>query len=477
MLRELDSRGRKNPQAFSYDGVLSQGNSLLTIVEDAAQHADLLRKLLNVPDEGHVKLDKGIGMDIDTQLLIISNPDLDAELDKYADRNGRDPLKALKRRLNKHEFRYLTNYSLETELIRRELTNETTVWDGEDRETVTDRIRAGLVIGVRDSSGELTDRELAPHAVEAAAMYSVVSRLDAEDLSAGLSLVDKALLYDQGYLQQGDERIDADEFDFVGSGDGTHGIPVTFTRDVIADLLHEDTGRRHESLPVERVITPDDVLDSMAGELTEAPVFSRAEATEYESRLAMVKDHIFEQQETDVLDALLAEKGVEAETVEEYVEHVYAWANDDQLEGEHGPVDPDALLMRLFETEHLGRFRDDDYSGNEPSDDVEEFRRERVISALNRYAWENRDEDFSITDVDFSDIPVIRAVLDSHDWEDVQRLFPDLDPNQWDDPPANTETEQIKQRTIERMADAGYTRASAELASRDVMREVSYQWD
>jgi len=66
--RELDSRGRKNPQAFSYDGVLSQGNGLLTIVEDAAQHADLLQKLLNVPDEGHVKLDKGIGMDIDTQL-------------------------------------------------------------------------------------------------------------------------------------------------------------------------------------------------------------------------------------------------------------------------------------------------------------------------------------------------------------------------------------------------------------------------
>ncbi len=113
MLRELDSRGRKNPQAFSYDGVLSQGNGLLTVVEDAAQHADLLQKLLNVPDESHVKLDKGIGMDIDTQLLIISNPDLDAELDKYSDRNGRDPLKALKRRLDKHEFTYLTNLSLE----------------------------------------------------------------------------------------------------------------------------------------------------------------------------------------------------------------------------------------------------------------------------------------------------------------------------------------------------------------------------
>jgi non-specific serine/threonine protein kinase len=477
MLRELDSRGRKNPQAFSYDGVLSQGNGLLTIVEDATQHSDLLQKLLNVPDEGHVKLDKGIGMDIDTQLLIISNPDLDAELDKYADRNGRDPLKALKRRLNKHEFRYLTNHSLEAELIRRELTNETSVWDAESYEELESRIREKLVVAVRDGAGDLTDRELAPHAVEAAAMYSVVSRLDAEDLPAGLDLVDKALLYDRGYLQQGDERVDADEFEFEGEGDGTHGVPVTYTRDVIADLLHDDTGRRHESLPVERVITPMDVLDAMAGDLTEAPVFSRAEATEYESRLAMVKDYIYERQEEDVLDALLAEKGVEAETVEEYVEHVYAWAGNDQLESEHGPIDPDPLLMRLFETEHLGRFRDADYDGNEPNEAVEEFRREKVISALNRYAWENRDEDFSIADVDFSEMPVIRAVLDTHDWDDVRRLFPDLDPSQWDDPPANTDTEEIKARTIEHMTENGYTRASAELASRDVMREVSYQWD
>jgi non-specific serine/threonine protein kinase len=215
----------------------------------------------------------------------------------------------------------------------------------------------------------------------------------------------------------------------------------------------------------------------MASGLADAPVFSRAETTEYESRLATVKDHVYTRQETDVLDALLADKGVEAETVEEYIEHVYAWASDDKLETEHGPVDPDPLLMRLFETEHLGRFREGDYEGNEPSEDVVDFRREKVISALNRYAWENRDEDFSITDVDFSDIPVIRAVLDTHDWEDVRRLFPDLDPNQWADPPANTDTEEIKARTIEHMTDNGYTAASAELVSRDVMREVSYQWD
>jgi len=476
MLRELDSRGRKNPQAFSYDGVLSQGNGLLTIVEDASQHADLLRKLLNVPDEGRVKLDKGIGMDIDTQLLIISNPDLDVELDQYADRNGRDPLKALKRRLDKHEFGYLTNLSLEAELIRRELTSETAVWEAEGYADLEARVREGLPLSMRDGQGGVVERELAPHTVEAAALYSVVTRLDGEDTPGSRGLVDKALLFDQGYLQEGDERIDADEFEFDGD-DGSHGVPVTYTRDVIADLLQSNADRQHPDLPVERVVMPDDVLDAMAEGLSTAPVFSRAEAAEYENRLAVVKSHVYDRQEADVLDALLAEKGVDEDTVAEYVEHVFAWANDDQVDTDRGPVDPDPLLMKVFETEHLGRFGEDAYDGATPAARVEEFRREKVITAINRYAWENRDEDFAIENVDVSEIPVIRAVLDAHDWGDVKRLFEEFDPTQWTDPPSGTQTERCKERTIDHLQTQGYSPASAELTSRKVMREVSYRWD
>ncbi|WP_251331111.1 PrkA family serine protein kinase [Haloplanus pelagicus] len=476
MLRELDSRGRKNPQAFSYDGVLSQGNGLLTIVEDASQHADLLRKLLNVPDEGRVKLDKGIGMDIDTQLLIISNPDLDVELDKYADRNGRDPLKALKRRLDKHEFGYLTNLSLEAELIRRELTNETAVWEAEGYADLDSRVREGLSLSMRDGAGGVVERELAPHAVEAAALYSVVTRLDGEDVPGNRSLVEKALLFDQGYLQEGDERIDADEFEFDGD-DGSHGIPVTYTRDVIADLLQTDADRHHADLPVERVVMPDDIVDAMADGLSGAPVFSRAEAAEYENRLAVVKSYVFDRQEADVLDALLAETGVDEGTVAEYVEHVFAWANGEQVATDRGAADPDPLLMKVFETEHLGRFGPGAYDGGEPADRVETFRREKVITAINRYAWENRDEDFAIENVDVTDIPVIRAVLDAHDWSDVKRLFDGFDPGQWTDPPSDTETERLKEQTLDHLESHGYSAASAELTGRKVMREVSYRWD
>ncbi|MEF8882583.1 MAG: kinase anchor protein [Halapricum sp.] len=479
MLRELDSRGRKNPQAFSYDGVLSQGNGLLTIVEDAAQHADLLQKLLNVPDEGAVKLDKGIGMDVDTQLVIISNPDLEATLNQHADREGQDPLKALKRRLNKHRFGYLTNLSLETQLLRRELTNDTTVWQAESWTELDERIRSPVGVDVRRERG-VRERELAPHTLEAAALYDVVSRLDGSDLPSELDLVEKALLFDRGYLQDGDERREIDAFEFADAAtDGEHGIPVTYTRDVIADLLQTETERYHTKLPVEDVIMPRDVLDAMASGLRTAPVFTTNEAAEFEERVVPVKNHLFDRQEEDVLAAIMREKRVEESTVEEYIEHVYAWATDERIENERGErVEPDPLKMKVFEIEHLGRFEEGDYHGNEPTRDVEQFRTDRIITALNRYAWHNRDEEFRVEDVNPKEIPVIRTVLGSHDWADVRRTHEDFNPRQWDNPPTDTETARVKARTIENMTDLfEYSEAAAELTSRHIMGQVSYRWD
>jgi predicted Ser/Thr protein kinase len=480
MLQELDSRGRKNPQAFSYDGVLSQGNGCLTVVEDAAQHADLLQKLLNVPDEGSVKLDKGIGMDVDTQLLIISNPDLEAQLNQHADRNGMDPLKALKRRLDKHEFGYLTNISLESELIRRELTNETSVWTADDYDRLEEKIRAPIAIRVKEDDGAVVERELAPHAVEAAAVYSVATRLDDEDVPAPLDIVEKALLFDRGYLQDGDDRLEKDDFVFGGDAtDGQHGIPVTYTRDTIADLLQRASDRHHPDLDVENVIMPRDVLHAMVEGLTDAPVFSPGERNAFENRLAPVKSHVFEQQESDVVEAVLHDRHVDEETVAEYVEHVYAWGTDETIENDRGErVDPDPLKMKVFETEHLGRFDEDDYEGTSPTDTVESFRREKVITSLNRHAWEQRGEDFAVEDVDLAEIPVIENVLETHDWDDVHRIYEDLDPNQWDDPPEGTETAAIKEKTIDYLVDErGYTPASAELTTRHVMGQVAYKWD
>jgi non-specific serine/threonine protein kinase len=461
VLRDLRSRGRKDPRAFSFDGVLSQGNGGITVVEDAAQHADLLRKLLNVPDERAVKLDKGIGMDLDTQLLIISNPDLEAQLDQHADKQGRDPLKALKRRLRRHTFGYLTTLSLEATLLRREL--------GLDDAP----LRAAHTVTVRKSAGAV-ERELAPHTVAAAALYDVVTRLDGADLPEDLSLVEKALLFEQGYLGDGDERRSFEEFDLGDGADGENGIPVTYTRDALADAIHGGAERNHPDLAVESVLTPADALNAMADGLAEAPVFSSAERDAFEDRVAEVKAAVLDWQEADVLDAMLAGEGADEASVAAYVEHVYAWVGDGEVETERGTAEPDPLRMQVFETEHLG-FDEGDYDGTEPGEAVADAR-EHTVSALTRHAWANRTEDFRAADVAAREVPELRAALEANDWDAVERAYPDFDPAAWGDPPANTTTAALKAKTIDNMTENGYSPASAELASARVLREVQGRW-
>ncbi|ELZ41505.1 serine protein kinase, PrkA [Halorubrum californiense DSM 19288] len=500
MLRELDSRGRKNPQAFSYDGVLSQGNGVATVVEDASQHADLLRRLLNVPDERRVKLDKGIGMDLDTQLIVISNPDLDAELDRHAERGDADPLKALKRRLSKHEFRYLTNRRLEARLLRREIAGATAaggvtiegdadqngaasggpgvgaVAAGADADDAgTDPGAAPLSVDVRESDGSVAEREIAPHAIGAAALYAVVTRLDADGLPGDLDLIETAELYETGQVGRGDDAVTVADVD-LAAGDGRNGIPVTYARDAVADLLATTADRQHPDLPVERVVTPTDVLDAMADGLVDAPLFSRAEVTEFEGRRGAVATRIRERQREDVIDAMLAKETVSTETVAEYVEHVYAWDDEDPTTRGREDEAPDPLVMKVFETETLGRFDESDYRGTEPGRDIEQFRRKRVIRGLTQYAWRNRDDAFGVDEVDLAEVPELKAVIHANDLTDVKRRFPDLDPAAWPDPPADTETERVKKATVDRLCERGYSRASAELTSRAVMEQVRDEW-
>jgi len=288
------------------------------------------------------------------------------------------------------------------------------------------------------------------------------------------------VLFDAGFISDGEERREKEDFDFgPDPQDGEHGIPVTYTRDVVADLLHEPSDRHHPDLSVEHVIMPRDVLNAMADGFVDAPVFSDAERTEFENRVVQVKNRIFSRQEEDVLAAIMREKRVEEETVEEYIEHVYAWTEGERIENERGEYeDPDPLKMKVFEIEHLGRFDDSHYEGTDADPAVREFRTEKIITALNRHAWRNRDEQFHASDVNVKEIPVIRTVLGSHDWDDVRRTFEDFDPRQWDDPPSGTETTEVKARTVENLQEMfDYSEASAELTSRHVMSQVSYRWD
>jgi non-specific serine/threonine protein kinase len=459
LLKQLDSRGRKNPQAFSYDGLLAQGNGGLSIVEDASQHFDLLRKLLNIPEERLVKLDKGLPMSIDTVLIIISNPDLEMQLDQYSEKTlSSDPLRALRRRLDKYYFRYLTSLSLEAELLRREVGNLRRV----PTENLHDRISEPLKIG---------NAELSPHAIEAAALYSIVSRvrpdnwtcINEEYKDMEFSFVEKALLYEHGHIETEDGRLTMNDFEFESDEkllDGRIGIPVTFTRDVLTNMCQQSD-----------VILPQDILSSMDDELESEPIFSQKERELFHSRVDEVGDYLLEQQESDILAAIMMEQSASEDAINDYISNVYSWGFDDSQE------EPDDLRMKVFETTHLG-WDDDDYNDLHPKREVRDWRHETIINRLNRYLWENRKEGFTIETINIAQTPVVANLFDGYEWGDVKRAYPNFDPHEWRDASSGTETMSVKESSIENLCEVfGYSTKSAARTAAYVIDEVKETWE
>lgn len=479
MLQELDSQGAKDPRAHSYDGVISQGNRGLTIIEDAIKHQETVSDLLNIPEEGSVKLDTSIEMDVDTVLMMISNPDMeDMVLDKNQEAEESDPMRALRRRMEQHEFNYLTNYETEDKLIRRSLTNDTEILEDDGD------VRDPLMLEVRDQQSEVHEKEFAPHAVESAALYNVISRIDPEielielDTDLDLDIIDKAKLYRQGKLDIEGEEIKKEDVELEDDRDGENGIPVTYTRDVLANLVTEENDLSHEELGVENVIMPEHVLEGMSEGLDEAPVFSdqgpgdrQSEVERYRDQLETVKEYVEQEQEEDVIDAIMAEKEVNEETIEKYVKHTIAEVTGAPQIGSED-IDVDHEFLKSFETKTLGKYTENEYHGHDASEDVREFREKDIVGEISTHVVEMRGSGTGIEEF-LTEIPVVDSLLDAHDWDDVTRFFEELDPVQWGDPKTGTETAEVKDRTIDEMIDMGYSPASAEVTSQKIMEKAS----
>lgn len=447
MIQELNSKGRKDPRAFSYDGVLSQGNSGIMVIEDATKHADILAHLLNVPDESHAKIDQKIGFDIDTVPIFISNPDLvEQKLEgksrpdiSIEDIHGSDPLKAIKRRIFQYKFKYLTSLTYEFRLIRKEINGKVGMDDN---------------INIQDPI-EINDTEFSPHTIESVAMYDVVSRLSDKDLPKDMDLVDKALLFDRGYIETEDGEVGIEEFDIVETDDdGSFGIPVTYTRDIIRSLVHSSNND-------DDVYLPDDVLEKVNEGTDTAPVFSEKESNIYEDRLEDVKEYIHEEQEKDVINSILSSRQATESAIKEYIDNLYSWANDE---------DYNELLLKDFETTHLGTGVNQ-YNGKTPNEKVKEMRQDRIIKPLNRYHWRQRNDDFKIDGLDLKDVPELSSIIGDYNWNDVFNQHENLNPIDWNNPPDNTVTDDVKQTCIKNMVkDYDYSQESAKKTSERVFK-------
>lgn len=423
LLRTLPYRGRRNPQAFSYDGLLAQGNTGLSIIEDAGLHSETIQRLLSVSEEKSVQIDRQLSIDVDTVLFIISNPDLALYLESYLENEIADPLRPVRRRLHRYELNYLIDPALENELLRRNLTGDNTVWRNHSRHQLEEPITLDSV-------------EFAPHTIETAAFYSVVSRLDGLGVPDEMSFLDKALVGERGFALSNDGKpITRDHLSVDGElTDGSLGLPTTFVQSVLSEL----------TTSVNSPILPHEIIRVIHDEIPNYPVFSDDEITEYQWRAKFATPFAIGKQAGDMKAAFF--DTLPTETVGEYLTHIIDWARDQENETPE---------LTEIEAIHFGWI--------EPFNEVHrtEFRR-RVLAGLNYYLWDTRSAPRTTDELDTFDPTTQKSVFKTLSWDDALRRWPQATFTDWESPHKNSHTFAAKDACLNALVDSfGYSQQAA----------------
>jgi len=507
MLQKYNSSGQQDVRGFSLDGLLADGNNFLTFIEDAYEHKELVKKMHSIPDEKKIGIPGGPDLELDTQIFVISNRDLEEHLRmEDGQYQETDPNESILRRMDKYPLNYLTEYGLSTQLIKSELTGENIdlLEDHEERE---DKVTEGVF-----DDG----KEYAPHALETAAIYTVLSRMDrdseslpgksdrwdkkSQDFPEGpdgeeLTLREKVELFEKGEIVREGTRLQKDDFEFPKGREGSDGIPVTYTSEVLSGLSKKDSRRSDPEgydLGLADVITPVEVLDALLDDLDDAAVFDDEDIQEYrdEEIVEAVEDHIYAATKEDMLDAVLSDMMPPDKEVEKYISNVLK-DQDIELDPATNPelLDDETdrnLFLKTFETKYLGFDDQKHYKQNEPkAAEVKEFR--DIKQAYNNAANRKRDTD---EDVEWIDIDVLRRRLDELDFDHIENFneFEDFKPHKWrestlyfdvdDVDDAETDTTAVRAKALQNMVEENsYTRASAFLATNWLMEEADRRGD
>ena len=190
---------------------------------------------------------------------------------------------------------------------------------------------------------DLKDIHIAPHALRAAAMFSVLTRLK-ESKKQGMDLVKKMKLYD-GEEVEGFKQKDLRELQNESPGEGMSGIDPRYVINRLSSaLLQRDT----------KCINALDVLRALKDGLDQHPSITREEKERYLGFIAEARREYDEIAKKEVQKAFVYAYEESARTLfNNYLDNVEAYCNElklrDPITDEE--IDPDEKLMRSIEEE------------------------------------------------------------------------------------------------------------------------------
>ncbi len=297
-----------DPRAFNFDGEFNVANrGIIEFVEVLKLDVAFLYDLLGATQEQKVKPKKFAQTDIDEVIIGHTN---EAEYKKLL---NNEFMEALRDRTIKIDIPYITKMSEEIKIYQKDFGAE-----------------------------KLKGKHVAPHTLEVAAMWAVMSRLE-EPKKHQLSLLQKAKLYD-GKILPGYTQDNVKELRKETKREGLDGISPRFIQDKISNALVREGN--------EGYINPFMVLNELEKGLQHHSLISAEDdRKQYSELIGVVKGEYDEIVKNEVQRAISADEEAIARLCANYIDNIRAYLMKQKVKNKYTGKDdePDERLMRSIE--------------------------------------------------------------------------------------------------------------------------------
>ncbi|MBL8716154.1 MAG: serine protein kinase [Myxococcales bacterium] len=333
-----------DPRAFNFDGEFNIANrGVVEFVEVLKLDVAFLYDLLGASQEHKIKPKKFAQTDIDEVILGHTN---EAEYKKLLDNEF---MEALRDRTIKIDIPYITRISEEIKIYEKDF-----------------------------AGAKIKGKHIAPHTLEVAAMFAVMSRL--EPPKGQLSTLQKLKLYD-GKVLPGYTQDTVKELRKTAKREGLDGISARYVQDKISNALVDDAG--------EGTINPFMVLNELEKGLSHHSLITNEEMRDrYRKLIGEVKGEYTEIVKNEVQRAISADEEAINKLAANYIDNIKAFTLKEKVRNKYTGHDdePDERLMRSIEEKI-----------EVPENRKDDFRREimNFIGALaiegKRFEWHTND--------------------------------------------------------------------------------------
>jgi serine protein kinase len=297
-----------DPRAFNFDGELNIANrGLVEFIEVLKLDVAFLYDLLGASQEHKIKPKKFAQTDIDEVILGHTNEP------EYRRLQNNEFMEALRDRTVKIDIPYVTRLKDEIQIYEKDFNPL--------------RVRG---------------KHIAPHTIEIAAMWAVLTRL-VPPKHANLTLLQKLKLYN-GKTLPGFTEDNVVELKREAANEGMHGISPRYIQDKISNAL--------VAHPEESCVNPFMVLHELeAGLRHHSLITSQEQLQHYRELLSVVKEEYEDIVKNEVQRAIAADEDALTRLCSNYIDNVKAYTQREKVRNRYtgNYEDPDERLMRSVE--------------------------------------------------------------------------------------------------------------------------------